>query len=671
MLRLSGITIQLGARVVLDGVDLSVADDERLALVGPNGAGKSTLMKVAVGTLAADSGEVIVPRGREVGYLAQELAVAGRHSLWAEASAALQPVLQLQEQADALLASLEHLDHEAPDYSDTLHRIEQLQEAYRVRGGYTAEATIGRVLSGLGFHREDWARPVDDFSGGWQVRIALAKLLLTRPAYILLDEPTNHLDIETRTWLLHELKAYPGGVAIISHDRDFLDHLVRRTVELDGGQITSYAGGYSSFLVQRVERVRILEAQAEQQAEERSRLEAFIRRFRYKATKAAQVQSRVKQLEKMKPVFVPTRRARMRLQFPEPPPANSPVMELRAVSRAYGELEVLKEVEESVLPGERILLVGPNGAGKSTLLRLLAGRDAPTGGSVVTGRGTRRGWFAQDQARELPADSTVLDVMATEDPLAAPVRLRALLGAFLFTGTDVDKRCGILSGGEKSRLALARVLMKRANLLLLDEPTNHLDIDSKDVLAEALGSFSGAVVFVSHDRVFADALATRVWEVGGGGLRSYHGGLEDFLWRRAIELGVVSSRAPGERAPDAWLLGGLPEPADGGAAVAPRAARDEPQPDDGLGYKERKRLRRELERKQKQLDGGMEQIELQEGELKALDADLASPETADDWSRVNELLNQREALDKEIAAAYDSWETLEAEVEELGGRLGE
>ena len=654
MIRLDQVTIQLGERLILNRVTLPIHDRDRLAIVGRNGAGKTTLLRAVIGTIHLDEGEVILGRGQDVGMLAQEAVVEPDKTLWEQVFAALEPVLALQRRADALVEQAADLGESDPDgAADLLEQAEGLQERFRQRDGWQAEAACGRVLSGLGFDRDGWHRPAGTYSGGWQVRIALARLLLERPTFLLLDEPTNHLDIETRTWLLHELRGWPGAVVVIGHDRDFLDRLVNRTVEIASGGLTEYAGGYSDYLAARELRIEQLRKASEARDAERARLQVWIDRFRYKASKASQVQARVKQLEKLPKIIVPTLERRAKLQFPDPPPSGDPMLEIRELHKAYGALKVFEDADVSIYRGERILLVGPNGAGKSTLLKLLAGREQADSGSIAPGPGARVAWFAQDQAAELDPDQTVLQAVAAIDPLAREQRLRSFLGSFLFVGDDVHKPCGVLSGGERSRVALARILLRRANLLLLDEPTNHLDIETKAVLANALRDFPGAILFVSHDRSFCDDLAERVWEVGGGGVRVCPGNLDDFLWTRAVELGVAPRRAPGEKAPDAWLLGGLPVARDAGEGEELSA------PVAGQAWKERKREKAAVERRKRRLAALPGEIEALETSIEELQQSMADPELATEWEKLFELQNRSRELDEELLAAYAEWEEIE------------
>lgn len=652
MLRLDAVTVQLGDRVILDRVAMRLSERDRTALVGLNGAGKTTLLKAAAGLLVMDGGEIQVGKGQSVGYLSQEHLVSDGKTLWQEASSVLDPIRALEERANALLVE----EVEEPQRSRNLEEAEVLLERFRREDGWQLDARCGRILSGLSFRREEWDKPANELSGGRQIVVGLARLLLQRPTFLLLDEPTNHLDIETRTWLLQELKGWAGGVLVISHDRDFLDRLCARTVEIARGQLWSYTGGYTSYVRQRDEAIAGLRAKAEAQAVERARLQAFVDRFRAKPTKAAQVQSRVRMIEKMEPIVVPDPLPKVRLRFPDPPPAASPMLEIRDLAKSYGVKRVLEDVDVSVYPGERILLVGPNGAGKSTLLGALAGHVRPDSGVVQEMPGTRAAYFAQDQAKELSENGSVLSALASVDPLLSESRLRSVLGALLFSGDDVQKACGILSGGEKSRVALGRVLLRRANLLLLDEPTNHLDIHSKEVLAEALEAYVGTVIFVSHDREFANRLATHVWEVGGGKVTVHRGNLDDFLWGKAVAAGIAVDRAPGEAAPDHWLLVGLPDGADAGEG--PRIAAGAVG-DAGRGaWKDRKKRaadRRRMERRSEEL---MLEIEALEARVEVLDAELAAAEGG--WERLAGVVEERTQVAAKAADGWAEWEAIDA-----------
>jgi ATP-binding cassette subfamily F protein 3 len=432
------------------------------------------------------------------------------------------------------------LEHAGPEYEAVAERYSMLQERFHTLDGYALDAQVGSVLTGLGFGKEDWTRQTDEFSGGWQMRIALAKLLLAKPNLLLLDEPTNHLDLETRNWLEDYLKSYPFGYILISHDRYFLDVTIDRTVEIWNKRLNIYQGNFTKYLEQKDERRAQLQAAYSNQRQQIEHLEAFINRFRAQATKARQVQSRIKELEKIERIEVPEEEPVIHFKFPQPPPSGRMVVEAEGVAKSYGAKHVLNDVRFSIKRGDRVALVGVNGAGKSTLIRMLTGTEAPTAGQIKFGHNVVSEYFAQDQYKVLDGDARMLDDISGAALKVPEQALRSLLGCFLFRGDDVFKPLGVLSGGERNRYALARILVSPSNFLLLDEPTNHLDMRAKDVLLEALAAFSGTVVFVSHDRDFIDRLATRVLEVEGGTVTSHEGNYEDYLrWKEA--QGIASS----------------------------------------------------------------------------------------------------------------------------------
>jgi ATP-binding cassette subfamily F protein 3 len=443
----------------------------------------------------------------------------------------------IEKEMESLTRSMSELDHQGPEYANVADRYQKLEHEFVARDGYTLEAQVGQVLTGLGFHRDDWKRQTEEFSGGWQMRIALAKLLLQKPNLLLLDEPTNHLDLEARNWLEEYLTTYPYAFVLISHDRYFLDITVKRIVEIWNKRIHFYAGNYDQYLVAKTARKEQLESAYKTQHDRIEQLEVFINRFRYTATKAKQVQSRIKELEKMERIQIPEEEKTVHFSFPQPKPSGRIVAEFTDVAKSYGERginehKVFEKVNFMIERGERVALVGVNGAGKSTLIKLLAGQEPLTAGEYKLGHNVGPDYFAQDQYKELDPEARILDDLGELSPASTQTQLRSLLGCFLFSGDDVFKRIGVLSGGERNRYALLKMLLHPANFLLLDEPTNHLDLRAKDVLLEALMKYTGTVVFVSHDRYFIDKLATRVFEIGEGKVEIYPGNYEDYLWRK-------------------------------------------------------------------------------------------------------------------------------------------
>ncbi len=532
MLSLQNAGKRFGPRVLFLEANWLIRSREKTALVGANGTGKSTLMKVLAGLESLDYGSMQLTRGMSIGYLPQEgLRLTGR-TVFEECLSVFDELREMEKEIERLAGQLTELDHASPEYEAAAERFSMLSDRFHALDGYALDAQVGGVLTGLGFAKEDWSRQTDEFSGGWQMRIALAKLLLAKPNLLLLDEPTNHLDLETRNWLENYLKSYPFGYILISHDRYFLDVTIDRTVEIWNKRLTIYQGNYTKYLSQKDERRAQLEAAYRNQRIQIEHLEAFINRFRAQATKAKQVQSRIKELEKIERIEIPEDEPVIHFKFPQPPPSGRMVVETEGLSKSYGAKQVLSNVRFSIERGDRVALVGVNGAGKSTLIRLLTGDEAPTGGQIHLGHNVVTEYFAQDQYKVLNGDARMLDDISRAALKVPEQALRSLLGCFLFSGDDVFKPLGVLSGGERNRYAVARILVSPSNFLLLDEPTNHLDMRAKDVLLEAIAAFSGTVVFVSHDRYFIDRLATGVLEVEGGNVISYEGNYEDYLRRK-------------------------------------------------------------------------------------------------------------------------------------------
>jgi len=543
MLSLKNAGKRFGPRVLFLEADWLIRSDEKTALVGANGTGKSTLMKVLAGLETLDYGTLDQTRGISIGYLPQEgLQLTGR-TVFHECLTAFDELHEMEREVERLAGQLAELDHESPEYDSVAERYSVLQDRFHSLDGYALDAQVGSVLTGLGFGKEDWARQTDEFSGGWQMRIALAKLLLAKPNLLLLDEPTNHLDLETRNWLESYLKSYPFGYILISHDRYFLDVTIDRTVEIWNKRLTIYQGNYTKYLKQKDERREQLRAAWRNQRERIEHLEAFINRFRYQATKAKQVQSRIKELEKIERIEVPEEEPVIHFKFPQPPPSGRTVVEAENLSKVYGAKSVFSGARFTIERGDRVALVGVNGAGKSTLIKLLTGDEAPTAGTIKLGHNVVAEYFAQDQYKVLDPEARMLDDISRSALRIPETALRSLLGCFLFSGEDVFKPLGVLSGGERNRYALARILVSPSNFLLLDEPTNHLDMRAKDVLLEAISGYSGTVVFVSHDRYFIDRLATRVLEIENGAITAYEGDYEDYLRRKAALAAAAAADA--------------------------------------------------------------------------------------------------------------------------------
>src|SRR6266478_666515 len=532
MIQLSSAGKRYGHKLLFENADWLITPESRIGLVGANGTGKSTVMKILGGSESLDYGTISRAKGISTGYLPQDgLTMTGR-TIFAECLSVFAELDAIEKEMEALTRSMSELDHAGPEYSNVADRYQKLEHEFVARDGYTLEAQVGQVLTGLGFHRDDWTRLTEEFSGGWQMRIALAKLLLQKPNLLLLDEPTNHLDLESRNWLEDYLAQYEHAFVLISHDRYFLDVTVEKTAEIWNKRVHFYSGNYDKYLLQKEARRTQLESAYKNQRDKIEQLEAFINRFRAQATKAKQVQSRIKELEKIERIEIPPNEKTIHFSFPQPKPSGRVVAEFTGVAKSYGTKQVFSNVEFTIERGDRIALVGVNGAGKSTLIKLLAGTEQVTAGEFRLGHNAEPDYFAQDQYKELDPTARILSDISSVAPRATQTELRNLLGCFLFSEDDVFKPIGVLSGGERNRYALARMLLHPSNFLLLDEPTNHLDLRAKDVLLEALEKFSGTVVFVSHDRYFIDKLATRVFEVADGAVHVFPGNYEDYRWRK-------------------------------------------------------------------------------------------------------------------------------------------
>src|SRR6202047_2419343 len=532
MIQLSGAGKRFGHKLLFENVDWLITPRDRIGLVGGNGTGKSTLMKVLAGMDTFDYGSLTIAKGTSAGYLPQDgLTLAGR-SVFAECMSVFDDLRAMETELESLTHSMAELDHTSPEYDAVADRYHRVEHEFLTRDGYSIEAEVGRVLMGLGFTKEDWPRLTDEFSGGGQMRLARANLLLQQPNLLLLDEPTNHLDLEARNWLEEYLQNYPNAFLLISHDRYFLDVTVNKIAEIWNKRFWFYTGNYDKFLAQKTQRNEQLTAAYKNQRDRIEQLEVFINRFRYQATKAKQVQSRIKELEKIERIEIPPEEKTIHFSFPQPKPSGRIVAEFNQVDKSYGTKEVFRDVSFVIERADRIALVGVNGAGKSTLINLLAGTEPLTRGEFRLGHNAQPDYFAQDQYKELNPDARILEDLGDASPRSTQTELRSLLGCFLFSEDDVFKKIDVLSGGERGRYALLRLLLHPANFLLLDEPTNHLDLRAKDVLLDALTDYAGPGVFVSPRRIFNDQAATRVFEIGGGKVEVFPGNYEDYLWRK-------------------------------------------------------------------------------------------------------------------------------------------
>ncbi|HEY8123278.1 MAG TPA: ABC-F family ATP-binding cassette domain-containing protein [Myxococcota bacterium] len=638
-LRLSGVMRRVGARVLFDGVDLEIVPGERVGLVGPNGAGKTSLLRIAAGIDPPDGGERSLGRGERIGYLRQEIDPASGATVREEALTAFAAI-------DALEREMRELEQRMARHGELpeqlAERYDQLHTRFERGGGFSREARAEQVLAGLGFDAAARGRRLATFSGGWIMRVELAKLLLAEPDVLLLDEPTNHLDLPSLEWFDETLAAFPGGVILISHDRAFLRRHTARIAELRDAKFTLYPCGYDAYLERKAQRKLELEAAARTQQKQIEQTERFIERFRYKASKAKQVQSRIKGLDKLERVHVPEeKKRRMRLQIPEPARSGAIPVALKGVHKRYGDLPVYAGVDFALKRGEKLALVGPNGAGKSTLLRMLAGVLPFERGERELGHNSQVAFYAQHQLETLTPTRSVLEELDAVAAFDDTPRLRAHLGAFLFSGDDVQKKVGVLSGGEKARLALAKLLLRPSNVLVLDEPTNHLDVEACEVLEGALADYTGTLVFISHDRDFLNALATRVVEVRGGRLREFLGNYDGYLTKLRDEAQRAASAAS---APSA-------------AASASTIAANE------SGAQRSREERKARERTERRLARLEEQIGEKEAQAEQLGARLGDPDVYADHERLREVEAQREAVKDEVAGLYAQWEALAAELE--------
>lgn len=532
MLQLTGAGKRFGQKLLFEGLDWLITPKERTGLVGSNGTGKSTLLKVIAGIEVLDYGSLTAMRGIRIGYLPQDgLRINGR-TVFAECMSVFADVKELEQELEALTAKMSEFDPQSEAYRQVAERFERAEAEFRGHDGYAIEARVGAVLAGLSFRKEDWSRQTEEFSGGWQMRIALAKLLLEKPNLLLLDEPTNHLDLEARNWLEEYLANYEFACILVSHDRYFLDVTVNKIAEIWNKKVNFYTGGYEKYKQQKAERLTQLEAAYKNQQNKIQQLETFVNRFRYKASKAKQVQSRIKELERIERIELPAEEKTVHFSFPQPKPSGRVVAQFKNVTKTYGAKLVFSDANFTIERGDRIALIGVNGAGKSTLIKLLSGIEPLTEGEYLLGHNVEPDYFAQDQYKELDPNARLVEDLGDLAPRMTQTELRTLLGCFLFSEDDVFKRIGVLSGGERNRYALARMLLHPHNFLLLDEPTNHLDLRAKDVLLEALEEFTGTIVFVSHDRYFIEHLANRVFEIANQGISVYPGNFADYVWRK-------------------------------------------------------------------------------------------------------------------------------------------
>lgn len=644
MISIEHLQVEFGATPLFQDVSYVINDKDRIALVGKNGAGKSTMLKIIAGMQAPTSGSVAIPRDTTIGYLPQVMVLSDERTVMEEAELAFEHISEMQDRINRMNQELaDRTDYESESYMALVEKFTHESERFQMMGGLNYQAEIERTLTGLGFRREDFSRPTSEFSGGWRMRIELAKLLLRRPDVLLLDEPTNHLDIESIQWLENFLATRANVVVLVSHDRAFINNVTTRTLEISCGRVYDYKVKYDDYVRLRAERREQQLRAYENQQKEIAEIEDFIERFRYKATKAVQVQSRIKQLEKIVPIEVDeVDNSALRLKFPPAMRSGDYPVICEDVRKAYGNHVVFHDVNLTIERGEKVAFVGKNGEGKSTLVKCIMG-EIPFEGNLKIGHNVQIGYFAQNQAQLLDGELTVFDTIDRVAKGDIRLKIRDILGAFMFGGEASEKKVKVLSGGERSRLAMIKLLLEPVNLLILDEPTNHLDMRSKDVLKEAIRDFDGTVIVVSHDREFLDGLVSKVYEFGGGLVKEHLGGIYDFLQKKNIESLQELQRDPVQKT----------------SVVVPEKEMSSSR----LSYEQQKEQQKKIRKLEKSVAECEQRINRLEEQIAELESRMATPEGAADAA----IYEQHGALKKELDQVVDQWECVSMELEEAKG----
>lgn len=645
MIRLNNVSLAFGSKTIVDNVSLHIRRNDRIGFIGPNGAGKSTLFKLICRLIEPCEGNLVCAKDANIGYLPQEGFVFRKTTVFDEASSAFEDILQLKNQIDTIHARLEDPAIQGEDHQMLLDNYAHLQHQMEVVNSAKIEAETGKVLKGMGFKESDFGRDIDTFSGGWQMRVALCRLLLQEPNILLFDEPTNHLDIDSILWLEAYLKGFKGGLIIISHDRAFLDRNVTRIWELEKAKIHEYYGNYSFYEVEKEKRMELQAARYVNQQKRIKEVERFIERFQAKNTKASQVQSRIHMLEKMEKEELPENMTeQVKFRFPPSKQSGISVLDIKDISHKYDDRMIFQDICLSIERGEKVALVGQNGSGKSTLLRIIAGIEQPHSGTIKVGHNVSFDYFAQEHAEKLNTQNTVMQEIESGAPLSMIPHIRHILGAFLFSGDDVFKSVHVLSGGEKSRLSLAKMLLKPTNFLILDEPTNHIDIATKKILKNALLDYAGSILIVSHDRDFLDGLVSKVYELKGKKILTHLGNMRDFLEKKSSELQGETTEGRTAEIPDR-------------------------KPEGSNSHKQQYLLKKEQTARKRKLTKEVQTVEekiaLLETQKKEIDRIFSDPALYDDREKSAEINKQYKAVAQELSALYNRWEEMHAELESI------